>query len=458
MPGSRRAAGNLARSRSVVLRRPGLTRSTITPGYARYVLALLFVAYVFNFIDRQILAILLQPIKEELQVSDSAMGLLTGIAFALFFTCASIPIARLADRRSRRGIIAVGLAVWSVLTAASGLVRSFAQLAILRFGVGVGEAAFVPPSHSLLADYFPVERRATAMAVFSMGVHVGLAFGFLVGGWVAQFFGWRTALIVVGLPGLAVALVVRLTVHEPPRGHADAAHGAAHRHPAHGTDEPEPIGAALRVLWSLRSFRHLALAAAFHSFGGYAFAIWGPTFFVRVHGMAIGELGTWLGCILGLGGGAGAILGGVLADRLGARDARLQLYIPAAAVLVQLPFAFATLFWPTPHPALLFLIPSAVLSAIWFGPVFSLTQTLVRPTMRATTSAVLLFVINIIGLGLGPLAVGILNDVLAASYGAHAVRYSLLILGIANVLAAAHFAAAARSIRHDLARAEADRR
>ncbi len=433
-------------------------RTTTTPAYARYVLGLLFVAYVFNFIDRQILAILLQPIKEELHASDTAMGLLTGIAFALFYTCAGIPIARLADRRSRRTIIAIGLTAWSAMTAASGMVRTFAQLAVARIGVGVGEAAFVPPAHSLLADYFPAERRATAMAVFSMGVHVGLAFGFLLGGWIAQFFGWRAAFFAVGLPGLIMALVVRLTIREPPRGHADAPRGgtpAIHANMANAAravDAVEPLREALGVLWSLRSFRHLALGAAFQSFGGYAFAIWGPTFFIRVHGMGIGELGTWLGCILGIGGAAGALAGGTLTDRFGARDARWQLWMPAAAAVLQLPCAFATLLWPTPKPALVFLIPSAALSAIWFGPVFALTQALVRPTMRATASAVLLFVINLIGLGLGPLAVGMLNDALKASYGTHAIRYSLLILGAANILAALHFSQAARTIRTDLAR------
>ncbi len=428
-------------------------RPTLTPAYARYVLALLFVAYVFNFIDRQILAILLQPIKEELQVSDTAMGLLTGIAFALFYTCAGIPIARLADRRSRRTIIAVGLAAWSAMTAASGLVRTFAQLAVARIGVGVGEAAFVPPAHSLISDYFPAERRATAMAVFSLGVHVGLAFGFLLGGWIAQFFGWRAAFFAVGVPGLILAVVVRLTVREPARGHADRAHAPSHAAAVSGALVSEPFRVVFGILRTRRAFRHLALAAALHSFGGYAFAIWGPTFFVRVHGMTSGRLGTWLGAILGIGGAAGALLGGILADRLGARDARWQLYVPAIATVLQIPCALATLLWPSPVPALLFLIPSAMASAIWFGPVFSLTQALVPPTMRATASAVLLFVINLIGLGIAPLAVGILNDRLAATYGAEAIRYSLMIVGLAGVLAAVHFALAARTIRADLAAA-----
>ncbi|MBI3770583.1 MAG: MFS transporter [Deltaproteobacteria bacterium] len=428
-------------------------RTTLTPAYARYVLALLFVAYVFNFIDRQILAILLQPIKEELQVSDTAMGLLTGIAFALFYTCAGIPIARLADRRSRRTIIAVGLAAWSVMTAASGMVRTFAQLAVARIGVGVGEAAFVPPAHSLISDYFPAERRATAMAVFSLGVHVGLAFGFVLGGWIAQFFGWRAAFFAVGVPGLILAVVVRLTVREPARGHADGARDLSHGAAVSGAPASEPLRVVFHILRTRRAFRHLALAAALHSFGGYAFAIWGPTFFVRVHGMMSGRLGTWLGAILGVGGAAGAILGGVLADRLGARDARWQLYVPAMATVLQIPCALVTLLWPSPVPALLFLIPSAMASAIWFGPVFSLTQALVPPTMRATASAVLLFVINLIGLGIAPLAVGILNDRLAATYGAEAIRYSLMIVGFAGVLAALHFSLAARTIRADLAAA-----
>jgi MFS family permease len=420
-------------------------RTTITPAYARYVLALLFVAYVFNFVDRQILAILLQPIKEELLVSDTAMGLLTGIAFALFYTVAGIPIARLADRRSRRTIIAVGLTAWSAMTAASGLVRTFVQLAVARIGVGVGEAAFVPPAHSLIADYFPAERRATAMAIFSMGVHVGLAFGFILGGWIAQLFGWRAAFFAVGLPGLLLAVLVRLTVHEPARGRTDIAHGAA-------SAAPVSLRTAVATLWSLRSFRHLALAAALISFGGYAFAVWGPTFFIRVHGMSTGQLGTWLGAILGTGGIIGAIGGGIVADRVGARDMRRQLYVPAAACLIQLPCAIAALISATPLPALLLLFPSAVMSAVWFGPVFSLTQALVRPSMRATASAVLIFVINLIGLGLAPLAVGALNDFLNPIYGAHAIRYSLMLVAVTNLVAAMHFVLATRTLLPDLAR------
>jgi len=417
----------------------------MTDGYRRWVLGLLFVAYVFNFIDRQILAILLQPIKQELGASDTAMGLLTGFAFALFYTFAGIPIARLADRSVRRSIIATGLAAWSLMTAVSGAARTFGELALARIGVGVGEAAFVPPAHSLISDYFPPRRRGTALAVFSMGVHVGTAFGFLLGGWIAQFFGWRRAFYAVGLPGLALALLVRLTVREPARTHDDGAALAPH--------DGDSARAAFAFLWARRSFRHLSLAAALHSFGGYAFAVWGPPFFVRVHHMGMGELGTWLGAILGLGGALGSIGGGILADRWGGRDPRRRLYLPAAATLLQIPCFVLIAMLPTPYGALAALVPSAILSAVWFGPIFALTQALVPPHLRATASAVLVFVINLIGLGLGPVAVGALSDALQPRFGVDAIRWSLLIIVATNLWAAFHFVRAARSVRADLASA-----
>ena len=411
--------------------------------YPQYVLGLLFLVYVFNFIDRQILSILIEPIKADLGVSDTAMGFLTGFAFALFYTFAAIPIARLADTRARRTIIAVGLAIWSAMTALSGVVRSFAELALARIGVGIGEAALVGPAHSLLADYFPPQRRATALAVFSMGIHVGIAFGFLLGGWMSESFGWRRAFFAVGLPGLVLAMIVRLTVREPPRGHAEGlrvadAQPAAHEVATH--------------LWRRRSFRHIALAAALHSFGGYAFASWGPPFFMRVHGMSGRAVGAWLGVVLGVGGAFGSVSSGLLADRIGARDARRQLYLPALAALAQIPFVVAVLMTAAPMPAMLYLFPSAVLSAAWFGPVFSLTQGLAEPRMRATAAAILVFVINIIGLGLGPLAVGMVSDALRPSFGPDALRWALLVIVAANLWAAVHFFAASRTIRTDLVR------
>lgn len=413
----------------------------ISPGYARYVLGVLFVVYVFNFVDRQILSILLQPIKEELQVSDTAMGFLTGIAFALFYTVAGIPIARWADTGTRRSVIALGLAIWSAMTALSGLVRTFGQLALARVGVGVGEAACSPPAHSLLADYFPPHRRATALAVYSMGIHVGILVGFVLGGWVNQLFGWRQAFLVVGLPGLVLAAVVRLTVREPVRGTWELTTAGV---PVESSRE------VLRFVWGLASFRHMALAAALHSFAAYGVATWGPAFLIRVHGMETGAIGTWLGLITGVGGAIGALGGGMLADRLGVRDPRWSLWLPAVAAAVEVPFWLAFLLVPEPSQALLWLVPAVVAGAMWLGPVFALTQGLVRPHMRALASALLLFVINLIGLGMGPQAVGILNDVLAGTFGAAAIRYSLLLVAAMNLWSAVHFAWAARTLRADL--------
>jgi len=417
------------------------TRSS-SPAYARYVLGLLFVVYVFNFIDRQILAILLEPIKKDLGVSDSAMGFLTGIAFALFYTAAGIPIARLADRRSRRTIIAVGLALWSAMTAASGLARTFAQLALARVGVGIGEAACTPPAHSLLADYFPPERRSTALAVYGMGVHVGILFGFVIGGWMNEAFGWRAALYVVGLPGLLLAVLVALTVREPVRGAAD------------GLTEPSapvPFREAAAEVRGLASLRHMAVGAGLHSFAGYALAAWGPAFMVRVHHWGTREVGVTLGLITGVAGAAGAITGGLLADRLGWRDPRWALWVPAIASTIEVPLLIAFLLVPSPTLALAIGFPGIFAGAMWLGPVFAASQNLVRPALRAFTSSLLVFVINLIGLGLGPQAVGLLNDGLGPRFGTEAIRYSLCTVAIANLWAAGHFAWAARTLREDLA-------
>jgi predicted MFS family arabinose efflux permease len=412
-----------------------------SPAYVRYVLGLLFVVNVFNFIDRQILAILLEPIKEDLGVTDSAMGFLTGIAFALFYTAAGIPIARLADRGSRRTVIAIGLTIWSAMTAASGLARSFAQLAAARIGVGIGEAACTPPAHSLLADYFPPERRSTALAVYGMGVHVGILFGFVIGGVVNELYGWRNALYVVGLPGLLLAALVALTVREPLRGAADGFAAPA---------EPVPFREAAQEVRSLASLRHMALGAGLHSFAGYALAAWGPAFMVRVHHMGTGEVGATLGLITGVAGAAGAISGGLLADRLGRRDPRWTLWVPAIASLIEVPLIITFLLVPSRTLALVIAFPGILAGAMWLGPVFAGSQNLVRPALRAFTSSLMVFVINLIGLGLGPQAVGLLNDGLGPRFGTEAIRYSLCAVALANAWAAAHWIWAARTLREDL--------
>ena len=406
---------------------------------------MLFLAYVFNFVDRQILSILLQPIKAELQVSDTAMGFLTGMAFALFYTFAGLPIARWADYGTRRTIIALGIAIWSVMTAASGFARNFVQLALARVGVGVGEATLSPAAHSLISDYFPPERRATALAIYSMGASFGILLGLAAGGWLRETLGWRAAFLIVGLPGLAVALLTRLTVREPPRGHVEGLSAETHG---------ESLGEVLAYLWRLRSFRHLSLAASLYGFAGYGFSIWAPAFLERSHQMSATEVGFWLGPILGLGGALGTYLGGRLGDHLGAKDARWYMRLAAIGACLQLPFALAFLLWPDAGPALAFLIPSTVLSLFYVAPTYAMTQGLAKLRMRALATAVLLFVLNLVGLGLGPQVVGILSDLLSPRLGTDSLRYALLIVVLTNLWAAGHSLVAARWLREDLAAKE----
>jgi predicted MFS family arabinose efflux permease len=419
----------------------------ISHAHRNYALGLLLVVSIFNYLDRQILSILLEPIKRELQLSDTALGFLTGIAFALFYTFAGIPIARWADQGVRRTIIALGLAVWSGMTALTGVAQTFTQLALARVGVGIGEAACSPPAQSLLSDYFPPERRGTALSVFALGVPIGIMIGYLAGGWINHYFGWRTAFFVVGLPGLVLALVLWLTLHEPPRGHSEGLH----------TSEPaatESIREVLRFMRALRSFRHLSLAAALHAFHGYGALAFMPAFMMRVHGMTnTAELGLWLGLIAGIFAGAGTFLGGTLSDRLAARrkDARWYLWLPAGATLLSVPFSFLFYLWPEGRTALLLSIPGSILGPMWLGPTAAMTQGLVKLRMRATAAAILLFIINLIGLGLGPQTVGMVSDLLTPSYGTEAIRYALLsVVVTGSVWAAVHYVLAARTLREDL--------
>jgi MFS family permease len=420
----------------------------VSRGAARYALGILLVVYVFNFIDRSILSILLEPIKREFQVSDTYLGFLSGIAFAAFYTVMGIPIARWADRGDRRSIIALAVFVWSAMTAFTGLARSFAHLAVARIGVGVGEAGCSPPAHSLLSDYFPPERRATALSIYALGIPIGGGLGYLAGGWLNELFDWRTAFIVVGLPGVALAAVVRLTLREPPRGTFDA--------PATARTATRPVGDVLRFMWSLRSFRHMAVGAALHAFYGYGVNTFIAAFFVRSHGMPTGELGTWLALIAFAGGGVGTYLGGYLADRRGVDDVRWYAWVPALATLAYVPFALTAYLLPDGRAALALLLPAAVLGGMFLGPTFAMTQNLVRPEMRATASAILLFIINLIGLGLGPQGVGIASDLLEPSFGAESLRYALLIvvLGFAS-WSVLHYTLAARTLSADLLAKEA---
>jgi MFS family permease len=410
--------------------------------YRRYALGLLLVVYIVNFIDRSIVNILLEPIKREFQPSDTALGFLSGVAFAIFYATLGIPIARWADRGVRRDIIALALFLWSGMTALCGLARTFPQLVLARVGVGVGEAGCSPPAHSILSDYYPPEKRGTAFAIYALGIPIGTAFGYLTGGWMAETLGWRSAFLLVGLPGLVLALVVRLTLREPPRGHAEARRDAG---PA-----PEPL-AVMRVMWRLGTFRHLAAAATLHAFVGYGVAAWNAAFLIRSHGMSVGEVGTWLALIGIVAGGLGTFLGGYLSDKLAPRDVRWSLWVPGVSTLIAVPFAVAFYLWPDVGVALAFAGIPVFFGAMYLGPTFALTQALAPLRMRAVASAFLLFLLNLIGLGLGPQGVGIASDLLAAELEEDSLRGALVLTVLFNLWSGLHYFLGTRTLAADLA-------
>lgn len=429
---------------------------TASEAYRRYVIWLLFLVYVFNFVDRQILTILIQPIKEEFQFSDTQLGLLGGLAFAFLYSTLGIPIARLADRKSRVNIITASLFVWSLFTAVTGMARSFSQLFLARVLVGVGEAGCSPAAYSLISDYFPPHRRSTAFSIYSMGIYGGVFVGFLIGGQIEQHFGWRAAFYVMGLPGLLLAVLMKLTLREPPRGLSDTVRVTA---------EPPPFGATVHTLWSKSSFRHLSLAGALHSFVGYGVGGFNAAFLMRSHGMSVAEVSVWLALASALGGITGTFLGGSLADRYTRKhdDMRWQLLVPGISTLINVPLAVVAYLAPDRLTVLWLMVPTTAIGTMYLGPTFATTQALVGVRQRALAGAFLLLIINLIGLGLGPLLTGMLSDAfknrlvgagsseLVAT--AQGLRYALVVTTCVNVWSAFHYVRGARTLREDLATA-----
>ncbi|MEM7077557.1 MAG: MFS transporter [Pseudomonadota bacterium] len=411
-----------------------------------YAVGLLTIVYTFNFIDRQLLSILQESIKADLLLSDSQLGLLTGFAFALFYVSAGIPIARWADNGNRRNIVALAVGIWSFMTAISGLVQNYTQLLLARIGVGVGEAGGSPPSHSIISDIFPPEKRASALAFYSMGVNFGIMFGFLFGGWLNEIFDWRVAFFVVGLPGILVALAVRYTLREPIRGLSENREAK--------DEDNVPFSGVLALLWSRMSFRHMAFGAALNAFAGYSTSSWTASFMIRSHGMTTGELGTWLAGIMGLGGAIGVFLGGVFAEKLAVRNLRWYMWMPTLTGLICVPFMVATYLAESAYAALLISIVPGVLFNVYLGNTLAMTHGLVGLKMRALASAILFFILNLIGLGLGPWAVGILSDYLEPTLGQESLRHAMLyLLPAAMTWSVLHFYLASRTLPEDLANA-----
>lgn len=439
---------------------PGLpVTEPLAPSARRYAIGMLLVIYIFNFLDRQIVNILAEPIKIELGLADWQLGMLTGLAFALFYTVLGIPIARYAEKADRVKIISVAVGVWSLFTVLCGFATNFLQLLLARIGVGVGEAGCSPPAHSLITDYTPKEKRASALAIYSMGIPLGSLAGMVLGGLIADAYGWRTAFFVAGAPGIILAVMAYLTLPEPRRGL---------------TKKVEPVKGpsfsdALVELKSKKSFWWISIGAALSAMVGYGHIAFYGSFYLRNHAegltaMAmsvnemigvsfgpIGFVGTALGLIIGICGAAGTFLGGVLADRAARTNVSGYATVPAIAGLVTvIPFIAAML---VDNVALSFLILAVPVfaGAIWYGPIFASAQTLVHPRTRATAAAVLLFVINLIGLGLGPLLVGMFSDIFAQTMGAaEGIRWSMVLFGGVGGIASIAFFLAARTLKDEV--------
>ncbi len=404
-------------------------------------LAMLLLVYIFNFLDRQILGILVQPIKADLGLTDTQLGALGGIAFALLYSTLAVPLAVVADRTSRSWVITISLTVWSGFTALCGLATGFWSLFLCRLGVGVGEAGGVAPSYALISDYFPPEKRARALAIYSLGIPIGLAFGAMLGGYIAQNVGWREAFVTVGIAGILLAPIFRLLVKEPPRGMMDPQTAK----PA----QPVPIRAVFPIIARKPSFWLMAFAAAFSSMCGYGLAFWIPSVVMLSFGFDLVTTSLFVGSLLLIGGVAGVLAGGILADRLGARDRGNYIRLPAIAWLLTAPLYAAGLAVPDPMLAWALLLIPFGLNILWLGPVITAVQHLVPPPMRATASASFLFINNLIGLGIGSWAMGGLSDALRASYGQDSLRYAVIIALAAYLVAAALALLAVRHLRRD---------
>jgi len=451
---------------------------TASNGYRNYVLFILFVVYGLSYVDRQILSNLIEPIRKEYGFTDFQMGMLSGTAFAIFYATLGIPIARFADRHSRVNIIAISLVVWSAATALTGKAHGFLQLFLARIGVGIGEAGCNPSAYSIISDYFPAKKRSTAQSIYSTGVYLGQFLGFVVAGYVAHEYGWRAAFYVVGLPGIAVALILKFSLREPPRGFSEPA--------GYVPSDPPLTFDVLSKLGSLPAFRNLSFASGLHALVAYGLNNYYSAFLMRSHGMSIKETSTALAVITLTGGIVGTFLGGKLSDVFSQRnggDPRYQMWVPGIALLINIPVWLAALLVPDRHLVMVLMVPAIALGATYLGPSISATHQLVGVRERAVSGALLLFVLNIIGIGLGPIMSGFISDVFALCLQnsvcvaepmsnfwatlqskfdgvkitdelakADGLKYALCVMSVANLWSAFHYFRAARTLREDIAK------
>jgi MFS family permease len=433
----------------------GESTKPLADGPRRYALTLLLVIYIFNFLDRQVVNILAEPIKNELNLADWQLGMLTGLAFALFYTFLGLPIARLAERADRAKIISVAVGIWSACTVACGLAGNFLQLLIARIGVGVGEAGCTPPAHSLISDITPPEKRSSAIAFYSMGIPLGSLAGMALGGLIADNFGWRVAFFVAGAPGVILAILAWISLPEPRRNQVAAKK----------VETGPKFSDAMAELRSKPAFWWISIGAAINAMVSYGLLAFYGSFYLRNHGEGLatlatdlglnmgplGFIGIALGVLIGAFGALGTFLGGQLTDRVLKTDVRGYALIPAAAAILTIPPFLIAMLHGDVTISLLALGVVTLFGSIWYGPIFASAQSLVKPQARATASAVILFVINLIGLGMGPLLAGIISDSFAGNYGAaDGLRYALIALATIGLLAVPAFLLAARTLKQDV--------
>jgi len=416
----------------------------LSEAYRRYALLMMTAVYMLNLVDRGLMALLLQPIKVDLHLSDTQLGSLTGIAFGLFYAVLGVPIARWADRGNRVSIASLAIALWGLTVMSCLWVRNYTQLLLSRMAAAVGESGCKPPTYSLVGDYFPTpERRTRAMSVYWMGSPLAVILSLILGGRLNDLFGWRMTFFLMGIPGLILAPVLKLTVREP-RQRGELAR-AQQRAPS--------MRAVLTLMWSRRSARHLAIALILVYAVSYGLSPWEAVFLSRNHAMGTTELGFWLGLILSVGGIAGLLAGGYAANRWFAGNERGQLNASAIAIAAVVPFLIAFLTVSGKYQALVAFVPVAVAFICFFGPIFALLQRLVPEEMRATMLSIIMLIANLIGMGLGPQVVGILSDCLAPTLGNDSLRYAMVLVSLLGLWAAYHFQAAGLTVMQDLAAA-----
>lgn len=422
----------------------------ISRGYGIYILAVLWLVGLMRFMDIQVFAVVLDSIGKEFEFSDTQLGVLSGLAFAIFYATLGIPIARLADRYNRRNILTIVLAIWSGMTAMCGTAIGFISLFLARMGVGVGEAGANPTIYSLLSDYFSPKKRGTIFAIFNTSIPAGVFFGFMIGGWILENFNWRVTFYAYGVPGVILAVIIWLTLREPPRGFSENL-----------TTSSQTSGFldTIKYLLGLSSYRHLVTATTIMTLGAYGSGIWIPTFFTRIHHLNMGDVSYWLAWIYGVGGITGSLLGGWLSDRLSLKnnDARWYVRIPAIAALMIMPFSFFVYLWGYPYQAMTVHIGTTILMHMYLGPAYGTVQTIAGVKRRAMAAGINLLVINFLGIGFGPVIVGAASDFMNDIYGEQSIRYSLLgLVVIAYTWSALHFFLAGRTLRNDIERANED--